>query len=124
MSNAIKSESVKRALSKLYDLQERREDIAFLLEPIIELLDKAVSEKKKSSALSPREAVDYAVATMRLEGFHFSSEEHTDLERLAQGLVTTEQLRNSVFAELDDLQKKSPKMFIKCKSRSEDCYGH
>lgn len=37
-----------------------------------------------------REAVDYALATMRLEGFQYGNKELADLELIAQGKVTPE----------------------------------
>jgi len=122
MYKNVKTEHIKVAIQKLYDLQEKREDISILLEPIIEMLDQAISKNKRTPSLNPRQAVDYAIATMRLEGFSFPSDERSDLEVLAKGKVSTEEMRNKVLAEIAYLKKKSPELFTKGDSWGKECY--
>jgi hypothetical protein len=60
---------------------------------------------------SRRAAVEYALASAKLEGFNFTQDELAEFERLAKGEITTEQLRQKVFDKIKKMKVEHPEWF-------------
>lgn len=63
--------------------------------------------------MTPKQAVEYALQSARLEGYTFTDKELKVWEKLANGEITDEKFRENLTLKIKQMRKEQPHLFKK-----------